>query len=120
MKGTHMESRNQVVLAGTLVEAKAEETKNGKEVMRLVIETDPPAWMTNVTQKDRTQVSVFGRTVSEAKKLRAGQFVAVSGRARGREYNGKWYCDIIGEQFKVLGATAAPKGAAAVEDDVAF
>src|SRR5262245_5509659 len=102
-----MTSKNEVLITGDLESVNVEDTKNGKKMARLVIQTDPPAWMKNVTAKDRTQVIVFGNTVRDVEGFRPGQCVSLMGRARGREYNGKWYCDIIGEKFKVIGNGAA-------------
>ncbi len=95
------ETLNEVRLRGLLVSVDVEDTGKGKRLARLVIETDPPAWMENVKAKDRVLVIVFGRTVEQVAKLKAGQNVAIMGRMRGREYGGKWYVDIIGEKFGV-------------------
>jgi len=103
-----MSSINEVRLTGTLTNLSVEQTPKGKKVARLTVETDPPSWMKNVTEKDKTQVVVFGRTVEEAEKLKEGQCVSILGRARGREYNGRWYTDIIGEKFKTIGAAQRP------------
>lgn len=104
-----METENKIKLTGAVVEAKAETTSNGKELFKLIVETDPPSWMTNVTAKDRTQVLVFGKTVNEAKKIQEGHVVTIGGRLRGREYNGRWYTDVIGESFKIVGGGPKPK-----------
>ena len=113
-----MTSINEVRLTGTLTDVRIEDTKGGKKLAKLTVETDPPSWMKNVTEKDRTQIIVFGKTVAEAEKLKAGQCVSILGRTRGREYNGRWYTDVIGEKFKVMGAAALPPVARAEQPPI--
>jgi hypothetical protein len=103
-----VESKNELRVTGIISSVVIETGKNGKEIAKFVMETDPPAWMTNVTAKDKMQLLVFGKTVAEAKKLKEGQTVSVLGRVRGREYNGKWYSDNIAEQMKVLAESKKP------------
>jgi hypothetical protein len=97
-----MDTINEVRLTGYLIDVAIEQTKNGKTLAKLTVETDPPEWKAS-REKDQVQVTVFGRNVNEAQKLQAGQFISILARVEGNEFNGKRYVKIIAEKFKVLG-----------------
>jgi len=120
---TTMESKNEVHMTGRLASVTVEPTKNGKEIAKLIVETDAPEWM-NTTTKDQTQVIVFGKSIELVRGFKAGDLISVLGRVRGREYNGKWYTDVIGEKFKQHKHTtvhhAAPPPSDSNDDDLLF
>jgi len=116
-----MDTRNELKLAGKLVGLVVEETKNGKEVVRLLVEVDPPSWAKNA-EMERVPVDAFGYAAKDAKKLSEGALVAISGRIRGREYNGKHYSNCVADKVEMVAAPVAdePAGEEEASDNVPF
>lgn len=84
-----------------------DETKAGNAIITLVVRTDSGYTDRDGNFNSRPQqvaVKFFGGEAQRVAKynLGIGDLVAIAVTIGGREYNGKYYADIIGEDFRMM------------------
>jgi hypothetical protein len=92
---------NTVALAGTVTNV---EQKGSARKLRIT----GTKWNGKEKREEACEIA-FTTFSRRADELRGGEYVVVQGVVECREYNGKWYTDIIAKDFEVVGA-GAPRG----------
>jgi len=103
---------NGAVYGPLAVDPICEETKAGNLFITLVVRTDSGYTDREGTFNSRPQmvaVKFFGGEAQRVGKynLGIGDLVAITVSLGGREYNGKYYCDVVGEEFRMMDRATA-------------
>ena len=92
-----MATTNLIDVSGKLVSIDRARTKNDKEIVTLLIETDAPDWMREPCIY--ASIKVFGRTVEACSGVQKGAHVRVLGRIQSRQYQDRWYTDAVADKI---------------------
>ena len=97
-----MSNANTFTIRGTYERTDTFVTKNGKEIVTLVLGTDGQ-------YPQLVPIKCFGRMSDTAKKCGKGDMVEVTGRLGGREWNGKVFGEAVAETIEIVGGKHAAK-----------
>lgn len=91
---------NTVALAGTVVNM---EQKGSARKVRIA----GTKWNGKTKQEEPCEV-MFTTFSRRADELRGGEYVVIQGIVECREYNGKWYADVVARDLEIVSQGDAP------------
>jgi len=97
-----MSNTNTFTIRGTYERTDTFVTKNGKEIVTLILGTDGQ-------YPQLVPIKAFGRLVETAKECGKGDMVEVTGRLGGRDWNGKVFGEAVAETIEIVGGKHAAK-----------
>lgn len=80
---------------GTLISVESFDTKKGGKIYTLVLEADDKF-------ARFVPVKLFGRIAERIAEFNNGDVIAITGKLGGREWNGKYYGDIVADTAEVV------------------
>jgi hypothetical protein len=87
---------------GTLLKIDVFTTKGGKDIISMIFEMSG-----NYPQF--IPIKCFGGVAEQARSFEPGLKISVTGRLGGREWNGKYYAEIVAETVEELGGEVKKK-----------
>ena len=99
---------------GTVLRCDRYVSKAGNDIVTVIVHVEDDKYPQDIP------VKAFGKMAKEALELKAGDRVHIDGRLGGREWNGKYYADVIAETIAKEGSAEPKKPAPAEDDDVPF
>jgi len=97
-----MSNANTFTIRGTYERTDTFVTKNGKEIVTLILGTDGQ-------YPQLVPIKCFGRMSDTAKECGKGDMVEVTGRLGGRDWNGKVFGEAVAETIEIVGGKNATK-----------
>lgn len=95
-----------------------DQTKSGKSITTVVIERAAPSWMAERgTETERIPFKAFAKAANEATALQEGDEVVVKFRTSGREWQGKWFGEMVAEKFVKTGKTFSGRPSQPPQDE---
>ena len=86
---------------GTLVSVESFDTKKGGKIYTLVLETDDK-------YAQFVPVKLLGRIAERIAEFGNGDLLAITGTLGGRQWNGKYYGDIVADTVEILTKADVP------------
>ena len=104
IKGGNVAGKGTFVIDGRIVDVVDDKYGDNKDKRTLVIGADNGWWRDNEFNSRPQQIPVefVGKVVDQAMQVRIGDLVRIDGNLSGREYNGKYYCNLEGRDISVL------------------
>lgn len=114
-----MAGKGTFVIDGRIVDIIDEKYGDNKDKRTLVIGADNGWWRDNEFNSRPQQIPVefVGKVVDQAMRVRVGDLLRIDGNLSGREYNGKYYCNLEGRDISVLDSVVSvPQQSSAVPE----
>lgn len=110
---------NRVTVRGRLrTNAFVQTAQSGKSYCTLLVDTQRT--YKGAPEITPAQVKVFGRQSDNAANLLQGQEVLIEGHVQSREWNGKWYTDVVSDSITPIGDAPKATDATPSDDQIPF
>jgi len=108
-------------ISGKVVDISDDTYGDNKQKRIIVVETDNGYWRDNEFNSwpQTIPVEFTGQRIDASMQVGIGSIVTITGRPRGREYQGKYYCNLDGDSIQSLVGDLPESGHIPVQETVA-